>query len=264
MRIELKVRVFARRFLPSYLRKAIGHFAGLLKSHVVYPLCGFLFDVSGGTYKLNGCDFFIPKNITSRQFRASFFLKDYEMEEISLVKEYVKNSDSVLEVGACMGILSCITSKKINKKNKHVVVEANPKLIDIINLNKKKNCCNFDVYNLALSNSKNVEFYINRTHVTGSSTRQLSDEKVVVPGISLYDLFYKYGPFTVLIMDIEGSEVDILSSPFDLIGLKTIIIEIHDQIIGEDGVEICRKSLTNSGFSLIKKMHLSELWVKNN
>jgi len=264
IRFEHKLRTFARKYLPGFIRRFFGYSAGVIKGIFIYPALGFIFDICGGIYKVNGCSFRIPKNLTSMQFRASFFLKDYEKEEIYFVQKYVKNSDSVLELGACLGILSCLTNIRLDDNEKHVVVEANPYLINTINENKIKNKCGYNILNLAVSNLPSVEFFINKTHVTGSSLLSSQAMKVKVPGISLSELVAKYGPFNVLIIDIEGSEVDILRERLPCEEISTIIIEIHDSIIGPKGVSLCHQSLIKSGFQLVEKIYLTEVWQKIN
>src|SRR6266496_535816 len=67
-----KARLFARRYLPTPVRKAFGILCGKCLIHLVYPSMGLLFDLLGGRFRADGCQFIIPKDVTSREFRACF------------------------------------------------------------------------------------------------------------------------------------------------------------------------------------------------
>lgn len=61
------------------------------------------------------CEIEVPKELTTRTYRGCFMTGDYEAEEISLIKRYLKPDDRVLELGACIGAVSCVTNKLLNE-----------------------------------------------------------------------------------------------------------------------------------------------------
>ena len=63
------------RRLSLFLRRLPGHFLG----RFIRPIIGFGFDVSGGIYRIDGCQFQIPVHLTDRNFRSAFVLGEYEM-----------------------------------------------------------------------------------------------------------------------------------------------------------------------------------------
>src|SRR5665213_2085579 len=261
MNFENQIRKHARRFLPAAIRKPLGNLSGKFREYVLFPFLGLIFDLMGGSFKADGCAFTIPKDITSLQFRACFLTGAYESDERMLVQKYIMPEDSVLEFGACLGIVSCITNRLLRNPTNHVVVEANPYCIPAIHRNRRRNQAAFLVENCAVSNEAEVSFFINPFYITGSALRNHSQSNMPVrlPGRSLSELNLRYGAFSVLIMDIEGSELEVLKSSVEVIGqFRLIIIELHDAIIGEQGVDECREILLRSGFKMSERSYISE------
>jgi len=264
MKLEQLIQKFAHRFLPPFIRKPLGNLCGRIRSYVFYPLMGLAFDATGGRFKADGCSFIIPRNITSLEFRACFLIHSYEKDERKLVQKYILPEDKVLELGACLGIVSCITNKLLHIPSRHVVVEANPYCIPAIYRNRHRNGAAFLVENCAISNQCEVEFFINPRYVTGSAIGNYSKMSVRLPGRSLNALSARYGPFSTLIMDIEGSELEVLESSTETLqNLRLIIIELHENIIDIEGINRCRAILQQSGFNMVERSYISEAWLKN-
>jgi hypothetical protein len=95
-----RIRAAAQRYLPDSIRKPLGAALAVFDKTVVHPIHGLIFDMSGGRFKADGCTFVIPKDQTTRAFRAVFLSDSYEANERSLVREFVRPTDSVIELGA--------------------------------------------------------------------------------------------------------------------------------------------------------------------
>jgi FkbM family methyltransferase len=263
MNFENQIRNSARKYLPTSIRKPLGNLCGTFRSRMLYPFCGLVFDLKGGRFKADGCVFIIPKNITTFEFRACFLTRAYEADERMLVQKYILQDDGVLELGACLGIVSCITNKLLRNPSRHLVVEANPYCIPAIHRNRNLNQAGFLVENCAISNQVEVSFFINPTYITGSTKENSSEVSVRLPGRSLHELTARYGPFSVLIMDIEGSELEILESSLDTLQrFRLVIIELHDWVIGAEGVNRCRAILQQSGFRIVESSFITEAWIR--
>jgi len=64
-------------------------------------------------------------------------------------------------------------------------------------------------------------------------------------------------------MDIEGGELEFLKQNKRLLNnLKLVIVELHDFIIGEKGVNKCREILSDAGLKQKKVFRISEVWVR--
>lgn len=259
-----QLRQFARQHLPAAIRKPLGSFAGNTKAHFIDPILGAVFDLSGGRFRADGCVFEIPKGITSMKYRACFMSGDYEREERELIKAFVRPNDTVLELGACLGIVSCITNRLLADRTRHVVVEGNPFCIPAIHRNRELNQCGFLVENCAASNQREVTFYLHPVFVVGGTTQRQSNRPVRVPARSLAELNGRYGPFTTLIMDVEGSELELFEASQDILShYRLVIVELHEWAIGVQAVQRCRDLLTASGLRFKQRAGITEVWQRD-
>jgi FkbM family methyltransferase len=252
---------WCRLNLPEPLRKSIGSLAGKFSEELIRPIEGFIFDISGGRFYADGCKFVIPTEITTRSYRSCFLRGDYEEEERELIRTFLRAEDAVLELGACLGIVSCVTNKLLGDKSRHVVVEGNPFCIPTIHRNRELNNSGFLVENAAVSIHSEATFYLHPVYVVGGTTQRQTARSVRVPGRSLEELDSRYGPFTVLIMDIEGSEFEIFSASTDaLTRYRMVIVELHAWAIGNEKVSLCRDILSNAGLKFQKSAGITEVW----
>lgn len=259
--MEKQIRTLARKFLPPSIRRPLGSAAGWLHYNVLCLAGGVIFDCFIRRFRADGCEFEIPRGLTSTAYRAGFLKKDYEAEERELVRKFIRSEDSVLEVGACMGIVSCVTNKLLHDNARHVVVEGNPFCIPAICRNREINQCGFLVENCALSNQRDVTFYLHPVFIVGGTTQRKSNRPVRVPGRTLMELDARYGPFSALIMDIEGSELDALEPAREILKkYRIVLIELHEWAIGAEKVENCREILRGAGFQFQQRAGITEAW----
>ena len=91
-----------------------------------------------------------------------------------------------------------------------------------------------------------------------------TQHSVQVPGRSWRELDSMHGPFSVLIMDVEGSELDILEgSPEIIARSRLIIVELHEWAIGKEKVERCRELLRSGGLNLVRRVEITEAWERS-
>ena len=258
-----RVRSIARRCLPEFVRKPLGNLSGKFDERVVQPIQGLIFDLSGGHFKTDGCTFVIPKDQTSRTYRACFLSDTYESEERSLVKKFIKSDDTVIELGGCLGIVSCTTNKLLADNTRHVVVEGNPFCVPTLHQNRNLNRCGFVIENCAITNAPTATFYLHPRFIVGGTTQRETARPVRVPGRSLTELDARYGPFTALIIDIEGAELEVFEGSRELLGrYRLVIAELHDWALGEKGVERCREILASAGLQFQSRAGITEAWQR--
>src|ERR1043165_736212 len=166
------LRQIARRYLPASVRRPVGYAAGRFNETLVRAIKGAVFDLRGGRFRADGCEFVIPKDITSMAYRACFLNGSYEVEERELVRDFLRPGDAVLEVGACLGIVSCVTNKLLADKSRHVVVEGNPFCIPTLHRNRELNQCGFLIENCALSSGREATFYLHPVYIVGGTTQR--------------------------------------------------------------------------------------------
>lgn len=257
-------RSTARSTLPDSIRKPLGAFCGRIFQVGVRPILGWLFDVFQGRYRTGGCEFEIPRDQTNRNFRACFFLDDYENEERALIARHLRRDDSVLEYGSCIGVVSCTTNKLLNPSSKHVVVEGNPLLISSIAKNRVINNCTFTLCNaLAADRDGFLPFHIHPEYIVGGSLRNVGDVVFPVEGLPLKTALERHGTFDVLIVDVEGAELELLRGGLsELRSFGLVIVELHPFAYGSEGSENCRALLTEAGFHHVDTEGDTEVWSR--
>ncbi|MFK8138648.1 MAG: FkbM family methyltransferase [Bdellovibrionales bacterium] len=207
--------------------------------------------------------FKIPKELTSIAFRARFFWRQYEREEALLINQYLPEDAKVLELGGCIGIVSCLINSKLADPEKHVVLEARPDLIPHLLKNRDLNGGEFKVVNKVLSNTGDKkDFYIHNLIIGGSAHRQ-TEKKITVECVCLNQLIEEYGvQFNTLVFDIEGGELELLRDlKFDLGKFTLLVFEIHSFLPLKDQKE-CFSILEEAGFRAIDSKNGTHVWKK--
>jgi FkbM family methyltransferase len=262
--VEKQIRILARKLLPAPIRKPLGSVAGRFYHTVICFMGGLVFDYVVRRFRADGCEFEIPRHLTSVAYRAGFLGSSYEAEERELIRKFIRSDDSVLEAGACLGIVSCVTNKLLRDKRRHVVVEGNPLCLAAIHRNRAINQCGFLVENCALSRQPDVTFYLHPVYIVGGTALRESNRPVRVPGRSLHELDARYGPFSALIMDIEGAELEAFEGAEDILKkYRVVIVELHEWAIGAEPVERCREILRRAGLKFKQRAGITEAWERD-
>ena len=260
------MKTLVQNILPNHIRRGLGK---LLQANTYkLNLAGLYFDLFIREYESHGCKFKVPYELTNRRMRGRFALNKYETrEEIKYVRKYVGRDAQVLELGACIGVMSCATNRQLENPNRHVVVEANPNLIQFLISNRETNKCLFKIENCIVSDKKLIEFYIHPLIVGGSSQRT-TDTKIYVVGKTVSDLEEYYGlKFDSLVIDIEGGELDFLrTNGLFLNQLKTVLVEIHhfNGILSQEEAKECEQILQQKDFEKVDETAKGyyQVWTK--
>lgn len=226
---------------------------------------GFYFTHFKKVYKKNNLVIHIPFDQTDYVFRGRFVFNSYEKEEARHLSKYLDPNSKVLELGACLGYVSCLTNKILKDNTKHVVVEANPNLIPSIIQNRQENTCGFHIENVIISKAPVNNFYVHDLIVGGSSKRKTGN-KITIKGTGFGELVNKYGfDFDTLIMDIEGGELDLLRNFKNDIGkFDRIFVEVHPfaNILTKEEAQECENILSTLGFNIIVRDGNFQIWTK--
>lgn len=225
-------------------------------------------------YKIGDIKIVVEKNLYPVPLYSRFFFKIYECEEVSLVKKYLKGPESVLELGASIGVVSCVTNQLLINRDQHVAVEANPGLISHLDRNKKINQLSFKIVNAAVTDQSNVNFYTGKSALSGSMSEDfLSNENPediqehIIKGMTPKEIEEQFGiQFDTLLMDIEGGEFEFIKTFIDWIStLSTLMIEFHRKALNnEDCIENYIRFLeTNGNFQLIEELKGTYLFQKS-
>ena len=202
---------------------------------------------------LDGCVFSL-KGLPESPMTLQLLRKEYEEFERRAVLQYARPESPVVELGGCIGVVACIANRALKGARSHVVVEANPLAIPLIEENRSLNQCDFEIVNAAIAYGRPTVTFTPSLEFWGNSLDQNeSTTPVTVNTIRLGDIVRqkKMDSFT-LICDIEGYEYDLVQHEADVLQhAETIILETHVRTIGEAKNSEMLGKLENIGFRKI-------------
>lgn len=174
----------------------------------------------------------------------------YEALEAGRLPHIIAADERILEIGGGLGYISTLAAK-IATQGTVTVVEADPRLIEVIAQNHVLNNVRCDVRHGVLTSNgseKTTKFYIREDFWASSisASDQPYSQCVDVPVLNLESVLEEIKP-TMLIVDIEGGERDFFSSS-TFPGVKKILVELHPQLIGNEGVREIFQTLSAKGF----------------
>ena len=204
-----------------------------------------------GEAVVSGVTLPIDRSILSPQMELTLAAGRYERRERKLASRIIRDGDVVLELGAGLGFISSYLRKSTGA-GKIVAVEANPRLIPYIQRVHTMNASsNIEVLNGIVvpdnAGPETFSFYCRRDF-WASSLRGASpfEVELQVRAHILPDLLTMHRP-DVLVMDIEGGELELLSAK-DLGTIRAAVIETHPHAYGPDGVAALEANLERLGF----------------
>ncbi|GGH23835.1 methyltransferase, FkbM family [Cribrihabitans marinus] len=190
----------------------------------------------------------------------------YEGQEIAGALHVVTPEDTVLEIGAGLGIVGAVVARNAEPRAIRSF-EANPELIPEIEALYALNGLEdrISVQNTVLFTGPDrpdtVPFHL-RNSFLGSSLINRSgrpSRTVDVPTADFGAVCAVVGP-TVLVMDIEGGEMDLLRHA-DLSGFRALVIEFHPEAYGIDGMRACKTILREAGFERVDEVSTRTVWT---
>ena len=198
--------------------------------------------------------------------RGELFLGYYEIEQRTLVKRCLPAGFPVVEFGGGLGVVSCLVNRRLVNRHNHIVVEANPQVVPLLERNRDMNDCRFRVVNRALAyDSDTVELHI-APLFADSRVGGDSGPVVSVRATSLEALADEFGfdQFAV-ICDIEGAEAALVERELDLLRERVpfLLMEIHPHILGEAGEAQVVQSLEAAGFALQEQLRINRAFTRD-
>lgn len=197
----------------------------------------------------------VPRSVSTAIIKGT-----YEAPEMLLVKAAVRPGDRVVEIGTGVGIVSLLCNRIAGEGNV-ISYEANASLGPIIHENFRLNKLTPKLVLKAVTiDGAPIEFFHNDNIISSSiHDRGLPAEKRMIDSIAIDDAISENNA-NVLVVDIEGGEVDLLPGAH-LTGVRELIIELHPHIVGEQSINILIASLIDRGFEeksrVEKNIHLS-------
>lgn len=189
-------------------------------------------------FMVGGIKFLVPVSIEPNIRYVLAKGRDYEVEEIRFLKRILQTGMNVVELGGSLGIVSGIVRSIIGPMAKHIIVEANPELINICKGNACVNSKTTETEVICKAVSYSSKAKVGFTKGINSHTGRLSNtsDKVYyeVEKVKLRALVEKLSDKDsyVLICDIEGAEYDMFKKEpkdtfsnlsFAIIGMRSRI-----------------------------------------
>ena len=211
---------------------------------------------------LDGVRISTERDSLPRFVRSALFKGTYESHERAFVRRLLRPGDRVLEIGTGIGVVSLLAAK-ICGAGKVRSYEANPLLEPLIRGNYALNGLTPDLWMRAITVDGQPITFFRSDNIISSSTRDRGRhaEMLTVESDRLDDVVEAHRP-DVIIMDVEGAEIDLLSHA-GLAGVRHIVVEVHPHITGEDRITAMLARLASIGFRLEAEAHKTLLLSRN-
>ena len=207
------------------------HVANILASDPIGRLLAFVYR---DRIPSRGCVIATDHASVTPRAKAMLFLGRYESAEARFVSRYLRRDLDTVDLGASIGVISCLIGRRLHPAKRLVCVEANPSLSDILSRNLHMNLSGLQTAIVSgaidYSGRSMTSLVSGGDNLTASAVTQGS-QRVEVQSVQLSAILGSHGiigPYQ-LVMDIEGSEVGLLR--FDgeaLARCQLIIAELHD------------------------------------
>jgi len=183
-------------------------------------------------------------------YARSIYRDTHETEEREVIQRHLSPDDKVVEFGSGLGLITVLCCQTVGAENV-VTYEANSTMEPLLRRTFELNGVNPDLRMKMVSiQDGDQSFFVSDRFVVSSQFQHDEDaDKVQVVADSFSAILNELKP-TFLIMDIEGSEVDLADESIDLSCLNKICVEIHPQIVGDEATSVLVQSLLNRGFQL--------------
>jgi FkbM family methyltransferase len=175
----------------------------------------------------------------------------YEDGEAKAATVLLQDGDIVLELGGGCGFMSAHIAR-LGRAARVLSVEADPELIPIMRQTHALNDVTVEIFNEILSDSSgSMDFHVCQNFLVSSCAPPADKphRKVAVPTASFQARLAEWRP-TLMIVDIEGSELELLRQPLPSC-VDRIIVEIHEWAYGLSGVKEVMDRMSDLGFAYL-------------
>lgn len=168
----------------------------------------------------------------SKGMRVKLLTCGYERAEAQVLKSLdLSEITRVLELGSSIGYLSNYLCSHFPQIEQIVGIEANLKMLEIARKNASLNLNQINYYNYCVvpNTYDSTEVFFNISEDFWSSSVKPLDnsvKQITAPACKINDLLTRFSP-QFLIIDIEGSEYEVLGDTVNLEGVVIILIEVH-------------------------------------
>ncbi|MDQ8729302.1 FkbM family methyltransferase [Bradyrhizobium sp. LHD-71] len=190
----------------------------------------------------------IPKHVSQMLVRG-----DYEMPERCAVAGLLQSEDRVLEIGSCVGLVALTAARIVGAANVKAF-EPNPDAARIARENFALNDLPVELVNAAVGiDDGTLDLRVAPDSWLGASGRRCFDGRTIATPMHAISKVVGAVRPSVLVIDVEGMEDELLPA-CPLTGIRTIILEVHPDVIGTEGIERLQVYLRESGFAPVDSL----------
>ncbi|MGE0282486.1 MAG: FkbM family methyltransferase [Rhizobiaceae bacterium] len=206
------------------------------------------FAKNGGVFDFHGVTVRLPEGVDVAAANALIRGK-YEHEEATLITRHLPDHLPIIELGGSLGVVSALVRSKLKPDTRHLIVEANPRLIEICEANAAAGRAGTEIIHGAVYYDGPVARFGIANEVHASAIGQSgSAEMIEVPAVTLSQLFQRLGspPRFVLVSDVEGAEYDLFAQEAETLRhVELAIVELHPRnyaALGWNEAELIRNA----------------------
>lgn len=195
----------------------------------------------GERFDLHGVSVLLPAAMASESVRIQAMRGRYERKEARAIRRFLKPGTPVIELGGSLGIISKVIRSVIGPTAQHIVVEANPQLLEVCAANAVPPQFpeRTQIVNAAVAyGADEVHFRCTQDSLGGAIGTATDADVIAVRSVTLSTLAALVpgnAPFA-LICDIEGAELDMMQHEETVWRrVSLVVIEIHPQSFAEQG-----------------------------
>lgn len=239
------------------IRRKPAYWMRLMRARPEYHwLAGKSVELRGNVVKLGDLEFSVDSPAVSTPMKRHFLQGDYELPERTAIKNHLKADLPIVEFGGSVGVVSCHANKMLRDPRQHVVIEANPDLVPLLEKNRERNGCAFTVLNRALGyGGETIRFQLNQDF-WASNTSVDTGRSVEIPTISFGEVIEQFGfERCTVVCDVEGAEVDLVKHEGTLLQayVDTLIVEVHPWCIAQPVIDDMLQRLSDLGFVVLDR-----------
>jgi FkbM family methyltransferase len=213
---------------------------------------GRLLELLGNRARIDGAILDVSNPLIPTRDKAPLLKRTYERPE-RLLMRHLPLRFPLIELGANIGALACIANRRLHSPTQHVVIEANPELIPILERNRTLNSAQFRIEQMALAyDVSEITFYL-ADKLVASSLIQSKGRPVTVRTTTLAQIAARAG-FTnfSVICDIEGAEAGMIEQEIDLMRdcIPCLILEHHPKLLGRETADRLHQMLVSAGLEV--------------
>lgn len=167
--------------------------------------------VGRGFVNNRGCLYDVTSPLVSAWVKSLIFWGFYEKSEVMFIQKYLDHQKDVIELGGSIGVVYSQIAKRLPKGRRLVTVEADPRLIAVLERNIGLNVRGADAFvvhgAVDYGGTSSICLRFGDSNLSGAVAPQGSSSGIDVPTLRLSDLCERFGiaRFT-LVSDIEGAE----------------------------------------------------------